>query len=89
MKESTIKQQTQTILAQLPLEGLEELAHFLEFLSFKYHLQPPATTAADQQPDADNFTDSLTAQFQGFVQSPLKTNELNEAYEQYLTGEEE
>jgi hypothetical protein len=88
MKKNSLQQQMQAVLAQLPPDGLEELARFLEFLSFKYHLQlspaPSANTAT-----SENLEDSLTAQFQGFVQSPLNVAELNEAYEQYLTNEDE
>lgn len=89
--DTSIRQQTQTLLDQLPPEGLEELAQFIEFLVFKYHLDR-APIASPSTPAAASLrvpADSLTAHFQGFIQSPLTVAELSTAYELDLMGDEE
>jgi hypothetical protein len=89
--DTSIRQQTQTLLDQLPPEALEELAQFIEFLVFKYHLDR-APIASPSTPTAASLSvpaDSLTAHFQGFIQSPLTVAELSTAYELDLMGDEE
>ena len=79
--ETSIYQQTEKILNQLPLEGLEELAHFLEFLSFKYQLARLLEPSAPEPISSIVPADSMTVHFRGFVQSPLTVAELSGAYE--------
>lgn len=87
--DTSIRQQTQIILDQLPPEGLEELAQFIEFLVFKYHLDRAASPSTPTAKSLSVPADSLTAHFQGFIQSPLTVAELSTAYELNLMGDEE
>lgn len=87
--ENTIHRQTQKVLALLPPEGLEELAQFLEFLLFKYQLAQQPQPSTSEPVSSSVSPDSLTARFQGFVQSPLKVAELSAAYELDLMGDDE
>jgi len=41
----TVRQQVHQILEELPPESLEELAHFLDFLRFKYGAGKPRVVA--------------------------------------------
>jgi hypothetical protein len=63
-----IDEQTRQILAQLPPAGLAELAQYLEFLAFKYGLIQASPTP---RVNIKTSEESLTAHYQGFVQSPL------------------
>jgi hypothetical protein len=87
--DSTIHQQTQKALTLLPPEGLEELAKYIEFLLFKYKPIQPSEPSTAEPISSSVSPDSLTARFQGFVQSPLKVAELSAAYEFNLMGDDE
>jgi hypothetical protein len=73
--DSTIHQQAQRASALLPPEGLEELAKYIEFLLFKYQSTHPSEPSTAEPISSGVSPDSLTARFQGFVQSPLKVAE--------------
>ena len=85
----SIRQQTEEILTELPPEGLSELVRFIEFLRFKYLGSTPVQATAKPASPPDIPADSLTAQYQGFVQSPLTVAELSTAYEFSLTDDQE
>jgi len=85
----SIRQQTQQLLEELPPEGLDELTHFIEFLYFKYRLTFPPTPSTSAPVSSEIPSDSLTARFRGFVQSPLSVAELAAAYELHMMGDDE
>jgi hypothetical protein len=89
VKGISVKQQAQQLLDQLPPEGLEELLKFIEFLQFKYQLTFPPISAKSPATDQEIPRDSLTARYQGFVQSPLSVAELTAAYEFSMMDEDE
>jgi hypothetical protein len=89
MMENSIQQQARKALVQLPPEGLEELAQYIEFLLFKYRLTNSSDSAAAESISSDMPADSLTARFRGFIQSPLTVAELSEAYELDLLDHDE
>lgn len=85
----SIRQEAEQLLDQLPPEGWAELKGFIELLSLKYKLKSPIPSANPEASQADIPTQSLTARFQGLVQSPLKVAELSQAYELGMMGDDE
>jgi hypothetical protein len=85
----SIRQETEQLLDQLPPEGLVELRRFIELLALKYKLKPPLTPENPALSQTDIPAQSLTARFQGLVQSPLKVAELSQAYELGMMGDDE
>jgi hypothetical protein len=85
--DSSIRQQTLQLLDELPPEGLDELARFIEFLRFKY--RPMSAPSSSAPIHSDIPPDSLTTRFRGFVQSPLSVAELAAAYEFHMMGDDE
>jgi hypothetical protein len=85
----SIRQEAEQMLAQLPPEGLVELMGFIELLNLKYKIKSPFTSPPSVSAQTYLPADSLTARFQGLVQSPLKVAELSLAYELDLMGDDE
>jgi hypothetical protein len=85
----SIKQQAQKLLDQLPPEGLRDLLWFIEFLQFKYQIASPLESTTPSATDQEVPSDSLTARYRGFVQSPLSVAELTAAYELSMMGDDE
>jgi hypothetical protein len=42
---STVKEKVNATVATLPPQGLEELSHYLDFLSYKYQSRQPSANA--------------------------------------------
>ena len=86
-----VRQQVQQMLKDLPPEGLNELAQFIEFLQFKYQAAPPSGIKKTNEDSTSTNVpgNSLTARYKGFVQSPLSVAELTTAYELTLMGDDE
>ena len=87
----SIKHQTRQLLEQLPPEGLQELASFIEFLQFKYRRPVSPEQAASAPIDQQHVVppDSLTARYRGFVESTLSVAELTTAYELTMMDDNE
>lgn len=85
----SIRQEAEQLLDQLPPEGWAELKGFIELLGLKYKLKSPLTSDKAVAFQSNLPADSLTARFQGFVQSPLRVAELSQAYEFELMGDDE
>lgn len=85
----SIRQEAEQLLDQLPPEGWAELKGFIELLSLKYKLKSPLPSENQESSQADIPAQSLTARFQGLVQSPLKVAELSQAYELGMMGDDE
>ena len=89
IQDISIKQHVQQLLDELPSEGLRELLWFTEFLQFKYRLANLSESINDSAADQGVPSESLTARYKGFVQSPLSVAELNTAYELSLMDDDE